>query len=214
MLSSFVPDLPVLAAFLVASVILGVTPGPDMTYFLSRTVAQSRAAGFAALGGVSVGLVIHSVLVAAGLSVLLAASATAFTVLKIVGAVYLAWLAIDAIRHGSALSLDTGGRREPLRAIFLKGMGINLLNPKVIMFFVTFLPQFVAAVDPHASGKLLFLGLIFMAVNVPVCGALILAADRIALLLKRSPLATRLVDWAFAGVLGAFAVRLAFTQLK
>ena len=214
MLSSFVPDLPVLAAFLVASVILGVTPGPDMTYFLSRTVAQSRAAGFAALGGVSVGLVVHSVLVAAGLSVLLAASATAFTILKIVGALYLAWLAVDAIRHGSALALETGGRREPLRAVFLKGMGINLLNPKVIMFFVTFLPQFVAAADPHASGKLLFLGLIFMAVNVPVCGALILAADRIALLLKRSSLATRLVDWAFAGVLGAFAVRLAFTQAK
>jgi len=214
MLSSFVPDLPVLAAFLVASVILGITPGPDMTYFLSRTVAQSRAAGFAALGGVSVGLVIHSVLVAAGLSVLLAASATAFTVLKIVGALYLAWLAIDAIRHGSALSLETGGPREPLRAVFLKGMGINLLNPKVIMFFVTFLPQFVAAADLHASGKLLFLGLMFMAVNVPVCGALILAADRIALLLKRSSLATRLVDWAFAGVLGAFAVRLAFTQAK
>ena len=214
MLSSFVPDLPVLAAFLVASVILGITPGPDMTYFLSRTVAQSRAAGFAALGGVSVGLVIHSVLVAAGLSVLLAASATAFTVLKIVGALYLAWLAIDAIRHGSALSLETGGPREPLRAVFLKGMGINLLNPKVIMFFVTFLPQFVAAADLHASGRLLFLGLMFMAVNVPVCGALILAADRIALLLKRSSLATRLVDWAFAGVLGAFAVRLAFTQAK
>ena len=214
MLSSFVPDLPVLAAFLVASVILGVTPGPDMTYFLSRTVAQSRAAGFAALGGVSVGLVVHSVLVAAGLSVLLAASATAFTILKIVGALYLAWLAVDAIRHGSALALETGGRREPLRAVFLKGMGINLLNPKVIMFFVTFLPQFVAAADPHASGKLLFLGLMFMAVNVPVCGALILAADRIALLLKRSSLATRLVDWAFAGVLGAFAVRLAFTQAK
>ena len=214
MLSSFVPDLPVLAAFLVASVILGVTPGPDMTFFLSRTVAQSRAAGFAALGGVSVGLVVHSVLVAAGLSVLLAASATAFTILKIVGALYLAWLAIDAIRHGSALALETGGRREPLGAVFLKGMGINLLNPKVIMFFVTFLPQFVAAADPHASGKLLFLGLMFMAVNVPVCGALILAADRIALLLRRSSLATRLVDWAFAGVLGAFAVRLAFTQAK
>jgi threonine/homoserine/homoserine lactone efflux protein len=177
-------------------------------------VAQSRAAGFAALGGVSVGLVVHSVLVAAGLSVLLAASATAFTILKIVGALYLAWLAIDAIRHGSALALETGGRREPLGAVFLKGMGINLLNPKVIMFFVTFLPQFVAAADPHASGKLLFLGLMFMAVNVPVCGALILAADRIALLLKRSSLATRLVDWAFAGVLGAFAVRLAFTQAK
>ena len=93
---TFVPDLPILAAYLVASVILGLTPGPDMTFFLSKTVAQSRAAGLAALAGASTGLVIHTILVAAGLSVLLAASATAFTVLKIAGALYLAWLAIDA----------------------------------------------------------------------------------------------------------------------
>lgn len=211
---TFVPDLPVLAAFVLAAVVLGLTPGPDMTYFLSRTVAQSRAAGFAALGGASVGLVVHSVLVAAGLSVLLAASATAFTILKIAGALYLAWLAVDAIRHGSSLSLQKGGRQEPLGSVFLKGMGINLLNPKIIVFFVTFLPQFVAVSDPHAPGKLLFLGLTFIAVNLPVCGALILAADRIALLLRRSSVATRIVDWMFAGVLGAFAVRLVFTQAK
>ena len=211
---SFVPEFPVLVAFILASVVLGVTPGPDMTYFLSRTVAQSRGAGFAALGGASVGLVVHSVLVAAGLSVLLAASSTAFTVLKIVGALYLAWLAIDAVRKGSSLSLERGGKAEPLRSIFLKGLAINLLNPKVIVFFVTFLPQFVAANDPNAVGKLLFLGLIFTAVNIPVCGGIILAADRIAVLLKRSSAASRIVDWVFAGVLGAFALRLVFTQAK
>ena len=86
MLATFVPDLPVLAAFVAASIVLGITPGPDMTFFLSKTIAQSRLAGFAALGGVSVGVTVHSVLVAAGLSVLLAASATAFTVLKVAGA--------------------------------------------------------------------------------------------------------------------------------
>jgi threonine/homoserine/homoserine lactone efflux protein len=214
MLATFVPDLPVLAAFVLASIVLGITPGPDMTFFLSKTIAQSRLAGFAALGGVSVGVTIHSLLVAAGLSVLLAASATAFTVLKIVGAVYLAWLAIDAIRHGSSLSLMPGGRRERLRSVFLKGMFINLLNPKVIIFFVTFLPQFVSAGDPHVPRKLLFLGLTFMAVNLPVCAGFILAADRIAVLLKRSARATRIVDWLFAGVLGAFAARLILTQAK
>ena len=129
-----------------------------MTFFLSKTVAQSRPAGFAALGGVSVGVAIHSVLVAAGLSVLLAASATAFTILKIAGAAYLAWLAIDAIRHGSSLSLARRAAAKPLRAIFLKGLLINLLNPKIIIFFVTFLPQFVSAGDPHVARKLLFLG--------------------------------------------------------
>ena len=211
---TFVPDLPILAAYLVASVILGLTPGPDMTFFLSKTVAQSRAAGLAALAGASTGLVIHTILVAAGLSVLLAASATAFTVLKIAGALYLAWLAIDAVRNGSSLSLDKKGGRESLSSVYVKGLTVNLLNPKVIIFFVTFLPQFVAAADPHTPGKLLFLGLLFTVVNIPVCAALVLVADRIAGLMKRSARVTRFVDWLFAGVLGAFAVKLIFTQAK
>lgn len=214
MLANFIPDLPVLAAYFVASIVLGVTPGPDMTFFLSKTVAQSRKAGFAALGGASVGLVIHSVLVAAGLSVVLAASATAFTILKFVGAGYLAYLAVDAIRHGSSLSLDRGAKPDALRSIFLKGLLVNLLNPKVIIFFVTFLPQFVSANDPHAAGKMLFLGLAFMVINIPVCGTLILVADRIALLLKGSSRASRFVDWLFAGVLGAFAAKLIFTHAR
>ncbi len=214
MLNMFVPDLPVLAAFMAASIVLGITPGPDMTFFLSKTVAQSRPAGFAALAGAATGLMVHSLLVAAGLSVLLAASLTAFTILKVAGAVFLAWLAVDALRHGSSLSLAPGGRRDRLGAIFLKGLLINLLNPKIIIFFVTFLPQFVSAGDPHVARKLLFLGVTFILVNLPVCGSLVLAADRIALVLRRSPRATRIVDWLFAGVLGAFAARLIFTQAK
>jgi threonine/homoserine/homoserine lactone efflux protein len=214
MIRTYMPDLPVLATYFVAAVVLGLTPGPDMTFFLSKTVAQSRKAGFAALGGASTGLVIHSVLVAAGLSVLLAASVTAFTVLKAVGAVYLAWLAVDAVRNGSSLSLDKRSGHESLRSVYVKGLMVNLLNPKVIIFFVTFLPQFVAIDDPHTPGKLLFLGLFFTAVNIPVCGALIYSAGRIALLLKRSSRATRIVDWVFASVLGAFAVKLIFTHAK
>ena len=214
MLSAFVPDLPVLAAFVVASVVLGITPGPDMTFFLSKTVAQSRAAGFTAFSGASVGIFIHSVLVAAGLSAVLAASATAFMLLKFVGAAYLAYLAYDAVRHGSSLSLDRKAKPETLRSIFLKGLLVNLLNPKVIIFFVTFLPQFVSADDPHAAAKMLFLGLTFMLVNIPVCSTFILAADRIALLLKGSSRAARFVDWLFAGVLGAFAMRLVLTHAR
>lgn len=214
MFADFIPTLPVLAAYAVASIVLGLTPGPDMTYFLSRTVAQSRAAGLAAFAGASTGLVVHTILIAAGLSVLLAASVTAFTILKIVGAAYLAWLAIDALRNGSALSLDRKGRAEPLGSVYLKGLLVNLLNPKIIVFFVTFLPQFVSPSDPDAAKKLLFLGLFFTLVNLPICVGLILFADRIAGFLKRSPRATRLVDWAFATVLGAFAVRLVLAESR
>ncbi len=214
MLSNFIPDVPILAAFMAASIVLGITPGPDMTFFLSKTIAQSRAAGFAAFGGASVGIFIHSVLVAAGLSVILAASAMAFTILKFAGAAYLAYLAYDAIRHGSSLSLDRRAKPEALRSVFLKGLMVNLLNPKVIIFFVTFLPQFVSADDPYAPAKMLLLGLTFMVINIPVCGAFILAADRIALLLKGSSRASRFVDWLFAGVIGAFAVKLIFTHAR
>jgi threonine/homoserine/homoserine lactone efflux protein len=215
MLADFVPALPVVAAYAVASVILGLTPGPDMTFFLSRTIAQSRAAGFAALAGASTGLLVHTVLVAAGLSALLAASVTAFTVLKVIGAVYLAWLAYEAIRHGSALSLDRKGRTaDRLSRVYAKGLAVNLLNPKVIIFFVTFLPQFVSPNDPDAAKKLLFLGLFFTAINIPVCAALILSADGIARLIGRSAKVTRFVDYLFATVLGAFAVKLILTQSK
>lgn len=212
MFADFVPALPVLAAYLVTSVILGLTPGPDMTLFLSKTVSLSRVAGVAALMGASTGLVVHSVLVATGLSVILAASVTAFTILKVVGAAYLLYLAIDAVRNGSSLSLDGRAAGEPLRSVYVKGLLVNLSNPKVIIFFVTFLPQFVSPSDPHAAGKLLFLGLFFIVVNVPVCLGLIWSAGGIARLLRRSPKATRFVDWLFAGVLGAFAVKLVLTE--
>jgi len=214
MFADFIPTLPVLAAYAVTSIILGLTPGPDMTFFLSRTIAQSRAAGFAAMFGASTGLVVHTVLVAAGLSVLLAASVTAFTILKFAGAAYLAYLAWDAIRNGSALSLEKREKEEPLRTVWLKGLLVNLLNPKVIVFFVTFLPQFVSPTDPEAAKKLLFLGLFFTVINIPVCAALVFSADGIARLLGRSARITRFVDYLFAGVLGAFAVKLIFTQSR
>lgn len=212
MLADFVPETPVLAAYALAALVLGLTPGPDMTFFLSRTIAQSRAAGFAAFLGASTGLVVHTMLVAAGLSALLAASETAFTILKVAGAAYLAWLAYDAIRNGSALSLDRRPPAESLGIAYLKGLMVNLLNPKIIVFFVTFLPQFVSPGDPAAAQKLIFLGAFFMVINVPLCSALILSADWIARQLGRSGRAARLIDYLFAGVLGAFAVKLILTQ--
>ena len=151
-----------------------------MTLFLSKTVAQSRAAGLAALAGASTGLVIHSVLVAAGLSVLLAASVDRLhgpedrrRALPRLSRRRRAPPRLVAVARQEAA-------REPIRSVYLKGLLIDLLNPKVIIFFVTFLPQFVSPDDPHAAKKMLFLGLTFAVVNIPVCVPLILSADRIA----------------------------------
>jgi threonine/homoserine/homoserine lactone efflux protein len=210
----FLPGLPVLAAYSVAVVALTLTPGPDMTFFLGKAVTVGRAAGFAAMLGAATGLLVHTLLVALGLSALLAASATAFLALKVAGAIYLAWLAIEALRHGSGLSLERGGPggAEPLSRVYLKGLGINLLNPKIIMFFVTFLPQFVSPSDPHAAAKLVFLGVTFIAIGVPICLVMIIFAARLAHLLKRSPRIMRGIDWLFAAVMGGFAVRLLLTR--
>jgi threonine/homoserine/homoserine lactone efflux protein len=110
---TFLPSLDVLIAYTAAAIVLIVTPGPDMTLFLGQTLSGGRARGFASMLGVSAGLVLHSLLAAFGLSALLAASVTAFGVLKIAGIAYLIWLAVQSLRHGSAL------RRSPkaMRAI-------------------------------------------------------------------------------------------------
>jgi threonine/homoserine/homoserine lactone efflux protein len=211
----FLPSLPVLAAYLAAVLVITFTPGPDMTLFLSKAVRQGRRAGMAAMLGASAGALVHTTLVALGLSALLAASATAFFVLKVVGALYLLWLAVDAIRNGSALNLQTNQPErhdEPFMKSWMTGLGVNLANPKVIMFFVTFLPQFVAAGDPHAAGKLVFFGVVFVAVSLPICLLMIVFAARLAHLLHRSPMVMRGVDYLFAGIFGAFALRLLMTQ--
>lgn len=208
---SFLPTSPVLAAYLVAVVVITLTPGPDMTLFLGKTVSQSRMAGLAAFFGASTGLVVHTCLVALGLSALIAASVTAFLLLKIAGALYLAYLAYEAIRHGSSLRLKGTGT-EPIGRVYAKGVAVNLLNPKIIMFFVTFLPQFVGPHDPHAAAKLFFLGFAFVVLAAPICIALILSAERLAAWLKRSPRATRIVDYVFAGVMGAFAIKLILAE--
>ena len=92
------------------------------------------------------------------------------------------------------------------------GVGINLLNPKIIMFFLTFLPQFVSASDPHAGAKLMFLGFYFIVLGIPICFALILLADRFTAAIRRSTRVMRAIDYLFAGLMGAFAVRLMFAR--
>jgi threonine/homoserine/homoserine lactone efflux protein len=212
---TFVPDAPVLLAFTFAGFVLFITPGPDMSLFLAKTIAGGRRAGIAAMTGTSLGCIVHSLLAAFGLSALIAASPTMFLALKIIGAVYLLWLAVDAVRNGSSLNV-AAGTPEAARvwANLALGFTVNLSNPKVVLFFVTFLPQFVDAQDPHAAGKLLFLGLYFVVLSYPLAVLLILGADRLVGALRRRPRALRAIDWLFAGVFSAFAIKVLATQSK
>jgi len=206
---TFLPDATVLVAYSVACFVLFITPGPDMSLFLAKTVSGGRKAGIAAMLGAQAGCCVHTMVAALGVSALLAASATAFLVLKIVGGLYLLWLAIDAIRHGSALNVRReAGTDVSVWRTFVLGVGVNLTNPKVVLFFMTFLPQFVSAGDPYAAQKLVFFGLYFVLFNLPLCALMVLGADRVLALLKRRPRVMRAIDYTFAGIFGAFAVKI------
>ena len=206
---TFLPNSSTLLAYSLACFVLFITPGPDMSLFLAKTMSGGRKAGMASMLGAMAGCCVHTVLAALGLSALLAASVTAFTVLKVVGALYLLWLAVDAVRHGSALHVKEEGRAEvSFWKTFFMGVGINLTNPKVVLFFVTFLPQFVDAGDPHAADKLLFLGLYFIALTAPMGAVMILGAEKVVALLRNHPKVMRGIDYSFAGLFGAFALKI------
>jgi threonine/homoserine/homoserine lactone efflux protein len=212
---SFMPDLATILAFALASVVLIVTPGPDMALQLSRTVNYGRAHGLSTALGSNVGILIHSALVALGISVLIVAAPVAFLALKIGGAIYLLWLALQAVLYGRGLRIAEADARPP-RPVqsFAAGMAINLLNPKVVLFFITFLPQFVAHDDPAVVQKLFFLGGEFALIYLPCCLLLVLAADRIAFVLRTSRWLARALNYGFAAVFAGFATLILTAQAR
>lgn len=211
----FLPDLTTFIAFSIATWLLAITPGPDMTISISRALSDGKLGGAMVVLGTSSGIVVHTLLVAFGVSALIIASPTAFLILKTGGAGYLVWLAIQAIRYGSSLSVKrpdcpaNSGMKN-----FLSGFWVNLLNPKVIIFFMTFLPQFVSASDPHVTGKLIFLGLWFIVIGMPVNLGIVLTAEKLSGWLQRNTRVLRGIDYTFAGVFSLFAVKILMTQTK
>ncbi|MDR5770222.1 MULTISPECIES: LysE family translocator [unclassified Caballeronia] len=160
------------AFFLVAVFLLNVTPGSDTAYIVGRSVAQGRGAGIVSALGISAGCIVHTLACAFGLTAILAASATAFTVVKIAGAIYLIYLGVRLIltKHDKAVDAHADGTSaqaapKSLHQLFAQGFVTNVLNPKVVLFFVSFFPQFVAADSQHKTLAFLTLGLVFIAMS-------------------------------------------------
>lgn len=213
----FIPSLPTLIAFTIAILLLAITPGPDMTLWISRSLREGRASGFMTLVGTNLGITVHTMLVAFGVAALIVASPTAFLILKTGGAAYLVWLAIQAIRHGSNFVMERPKEQKAevsLMSALLNGLWVNLLNPKIIIFFMTFLPQFVSATDPHVTGKLIFLGLWSIIVALPIGIGIVVAADSLSGWLQRNHKVLRGLDYTIAGVFSLFAVKIFLTQAK
>ena len=156
--------------FLAAAILLNLTPGPDTVYILGRTIAQGREAGIASALGISLGSIFHTCAAALGLSAILATSAVAFGAIKLLGGAYLIFLGLKMFFEQSGqLSLPSNFRRRTTAAAFRQGVLTNVLNPKVALFFLAFLPQFI---DPASGTKVLaflFLGLTFVTTGTIWC---------------------------------------------
>ena len=151
--------------FIVSGLLLNITPGPDSLFIMARSASQGWRAGFIACWGIGSGVFVHVFAAALGLSALLATSAMAFTVVKVVGAGYLVWIGIGMLRQRAAADetavVDAAPRAIPYGAIFRQGFLTNVLNPKVALFFLAFVPQFIAPDAPSKPLAFIVLGVIF-----------------------------------------------------
>ncbi|MEV0591338.1 LysE family translocator [Nonomuraea cavernae] len=188
------PDIATLALFCAATLALLVVPGPAVLFIVTRSVAQGRSAGLISVLGVHAGSLVHVFAAALGISALLAASATAFTVVKYAGVAYLVWLGVRKLMHrGSdeeAVATETHSRRR----MFWEGFVVNVLNPKTAIFFLAFLPQFTAPAAGPVGPQILLLGLLWLVLGMASDGTYAMAASALAGRLRRSARARRRLD--------------------
>jgi threonine/homoserine/homoserine lactone efflux protein len=205
--SDFLLSLPQLSGFLAVAVLITLAPGPDNLMVLSLGMARGRQAGVAFGLGCALGCINHTLLAALGVSALIAASPVAFTTLKLLGGLYLIWLGIQAIRNARPASMTTAMGESPTR-LFVKGLIANAINPKVILFFLAFLPQFVDAERGHAGWQIVQLGLWFTAETVLIFGAIGWFAGSLGERLARHPAVGTWLDRVAGGIFVALGLRL------
>jgi RhtB (resistance to homoserine/threonine) family protein len=199
--------------FLGAGILLNLTPGPDTAYILGRSIAQGREAGIASALGICVGSIFHTCAAALGLSAILATSAVAFGAIKLLGGAYLVFLGIKIlVDRRRELSLPSNFRRRTTTAAFQQGFLTNVLNPKVALFFLAFLPQFI---DPATTNKILAfvtLGLTFVTTGTIWCLLLAWFASGFSERLRANPTITAWLNRAVGALFVFLGLRLATTK--
>jgi threonine/homoserine/homoserine lactone efflux protein len=200
-----------LLTFLAATLVLNVTPGPDMLYVIARSVGEGRGAGVVSALGISAGTVFHTAAVVLGVSSLLVASPVAYDVLRFAGAAYLAWLGFRALRAAPRAEGEPDVEPAGLGAIFRQGVVTNVLNPKVAIFFLAFLPQFVDASRGSATAQLLVLAALFITCGTLVNVVVALLAGRARMAVRRA-VATGVLSRFTGVVFLALALRLAVAR--
>lgn len=200
-------------AFLTAAVLLNLSPGPDMAYILGQTARHGRRGGVAAMFGIWSGAGCHVLMAALGLTAILETSATVFTLVKWVGAAYLVWLGIQALLSREAsFATAAGAEQLNLRALFRQGMLVSLLNPKVAVFFLAFLPQFVVPGAGPVSAQLALHGVLIIAVAALIEPPLVLLGARLVEGVKRRPGIGLWLERGLGALLVTLGARLALSE--
>lgn len=195
-------EITTILLFFSSAILLALSPGPDNIFVLTISIARGALAGITTTLGLCSGLVVHTLAVALGVAVFIQESALAFSLLKLAGALYLAWLAWKIFR-APAEELAASTSRESHKRLYLRGVLMNIMNPKVSLFFLAFLPQFVNPQLGSVTLQIALLGLLFMASAFVVFGLISLAAGRIGRFLgkgKGALILNRLSGVVFAGL--------------
>jgi threonine/homoserine/homoserine lactone efflux protein len=203
--------------FVISGVLLNISPGPDTAYIVGRSVQMGWRGGAAAALGISCGCLVHVFGAAIGLSALLMASSAAFTAIKWAGAAYLCFIGLTMMlsrRRPPADAAAIGSAAISLRQVFWQGALTNVLNPKVALFFLAFLPQFVAADAPHKAVAFLLLGMIFITSGTLWCFGLAAFAARAAGRIRQSGQAVLWINRALGGLFVYLGVRIAALQAR
>lgn len=199
--------------FFSAALALNLAPGPDLMYVLSRTVAQGKRVGLASAAGVSTGALVHVVAASFGLSAILATSALAFALVKYVGALYLLFLGVQALRSkGTRFERLNRSENGSFWQAFRQGVLVDVLNPKVAIFFMAFLPQFVRPGHGSVPIQLLLLGLMVIAVAIVVDSTFVLVASRTTCYFRKNPRMSIWLDRVLGSIFIGLGIRLALAE--
>lgn len=201
------------STFFVAAVLLNLSPGPDIAFILAQTVKNGRRSGFAAMFGIWSGAFLHVILAAVGLSAILATSTIAFTFVKWIGALYLIWLGIQALRsNGASYATDSDVKPSSNMKIFQQGILVAALNPKVAIFFLAFLPQFVVAGAGPASAQLFLHGILIIVVAAFIEPPLVILGAKLTRYLSQNAQVAAWMDRGLGALFIGLGVRLAFSE--
>jgi threonine/homoserine/homoserine lactone efflux protein len=198
--------------FIAASAALTFLPGPDILFVLTQSISQGKMAGVATATGLCTGILVHTSAAALGISALIYKSALAFEIVKYAGAAYLLYLAWQALRESGELVSSTPVKETNSFALYRRGIFMNVLNPKVALFFLAFLPQFVNLESGNVPLQMIFLGIVFLIQAWIIFSAISVFAGTIGDKIVKKPGIGKYINWGKAGIFTLIGVKLALSH--